>query len=175
LEANAGLPGWRPGLRAVATAFEEVLEPLPGAGVLARFGDGAPAIVENSYGKGKAILVGSFLAMAYQRQHDEATKQVLLGFARGAGIAPEITVSGDNTSQIEVRRLEGKDVQFLFAFNHSDRAAEAKIAVRMPWAAREARSLNSQEKVAFRQSEEGLVLDARLPAGGIWAVRFDRK
>ena len=175
LEANAGLPGWTPGVRAVATAFEEELEPLPGARVLARFGDGAPAIVENSYGKGKAILVGSFLAMAYQRQHDEATKQVLLGFARGAGIAPEITVSGDNTSQIEVRRLEGKDVQFLFAFNHSDRAAEAKIAVRMPWAAREARSLNSQEKVAFRQSEEGLVLDARLPAGGIWAVRFDRK
>ncbi len=87
LEPDAGLPGCAPGTRAAATAFEEELEPLPGARVLARFADGAPAIVENSYGKGKAILVGSFLAVAYQRQHDEATKQMLLGFARAAGVA----------------------------------------------------------------------------------------
>ena len=123
LGPNAGLPGWTPGTRAVAEAFEEELEPLPGAHVLARFADGAPAIVENAYGKGKAILVGSFLAMAFERQHNEAAKQVLLAFARGAGVTPEVTVSGHNTSQIEIRRLEGDEVQFLFAFNHSDQPA----------------------------------------------------
>ena len=175
LEANAGLPGCAPGTRAAATAFEEELEPLPGARVLARFADGAPAIVENSYGKGKAILVGSFLAMAFQRQHDAATKQVLLGVARAAGVAPEVTVSGDNISQLEVRRLEGNGVQFLFAFNHSDHAADAKIAIRVPWTVGEARGLNTQEQVVFTQSERGLVLNAPLPAGGIWVVRFERK
>ena len=76
---------------------------------------------------------------------------------------------------MEVRRLEGNDVQFLFAFNHSDHAVDAKIAIRLPWTVREARSLNNQQKVAFRQSEEGLVLAAPLPAGGIWVVRFDRR
>ena len=175
LEAGAGLPGCAPGTRAAAAAFEEELEPLPGARVLARFADGAPAVVENSYGKGKAILVGSFLAVAFERQHGEAAKQLLLGFARAAGVAPELTVSGENTSQVEVRRLVGDDVQFLFAFNHSERAAAAKISVRVPWPVREARSVNGQEKVAFRQSGEGLTLDAPLAANGIWVVRFDRE
>ena len=175
LEPDAGLPGCAPGTRAAATAFEEELEPLPGARVLARFADGAPAIVENSYGKGKAILVGSFLAVAFQRQHDEATKQMLLGFARAAGVAQEVTVSGENSSQVEVRRLEEKDVQFLFAFNHSDHAAAAKIAVRVPWVVGEARSLNGEQKVSFRQSGDGLAIEAPLAAQGIWVVRLDRK
>jgi beta-galactosidase len=175
LEPNAGLPGCAPGTRAAATAFEEELEPLPGARVLARFADGAPAIVENSYGKGKAILVGSFLAVAFQRLHDEATKQMLLSFARAAGVEPEVTVSGENSSQVEVRRLEGKDVQFLFAFNHSERAAAAKISVRVAWPVREARSLNSDQKVSFRQSGDGLAIEAPLAAQGIWVVRLDRK
>jgi beta-galactosidase len=175
LGPNSGLPGWTTGTRAVAEAFEEELEPLPGARVLARFADGAPAIVENTYGKGKAILVGSFVAMAYERQHNEAAKQVLLAFARAAGVMPEITVSGHNTSQMEVRRLEGNDVQFLFAFNHSDHPADAKIAVCVPWTVRDARSLNDQQKVAFTQSQEGLVLAKLLSAGGIWVVRYGRK
>jgi hypothetical protein len=141
--------------------------------VLARFADGAPAIVENTYGKGKAILVGSFLAMAYERQHNEAAKQVLLALARAAGVTPDVTLSGHNTSQMEVRRLQGTDVQFLFAFNHSDHPAEATIAIRVPWTVRDARSLNDGQKVAFTQSEEGLTLDALLPAGGTWVVRFE--
>ena len=175
VEANAGLPGCAPGMRAVATAFEEELEPLPGARVLARFADGAPAIVENSYGKGKAILVGSFLGVAYERQHDKAAKLLLLSFARAAGIEPEVKVSGENSTQVEVRRLVENDVQFLFAFNHSDHAAAAKIAARVPWPVREARSLNGQEKVTFRQSGEELVLDAPLAANGIWVLRLNRR
>jgi beta-galactosidase len=174
-EANAPLPGWTTGMHVAGAAFEEELEPLPGARLLARFADGAPAIVENSYGKGKAILVGSFLAMAYQRQPNEAAKQALLALARAAGVTPEVTVSGNNTSQMEVRRLEGSDVQFLFAFNHSDHPADVRITVHVPWTVREARSLNDQQKVAFSQSEEGLVLAATLSAGGIWVVRYDRK
>jgi hypothetical protein len=174
-EPSATLPGWTTGTRVTAAAFEEELEPLPGARVLARFADGAPAIVENTYGKGKTILVGSFLAMAYERQHNEAAKQVLLAFARAADVTPEVTVSGDNTSQMEVRRLEGNDVQFLFAFNHSDHPADARIAIRVPWTVRDARSLNDEQKVAFSQSEKGLVLAKPLSAGGIWVVRYDRK
>jgi beta-galactosidase len=174
-EPSLMLPGLPTGTRVTAEAFEEELEPLPGARVLARFAGGAPAIVENSYGKGKAILVGSFLAMAYERQHNEATKQLLLAFARAAGVAPEVTVSGHNTSQMEVRRLEGSGVQFLFAFNHADQPADAKIAIRVPWTVGDAQSLNDQQKVEFNQSEEGLVFAKQLSAGGIWVVRYNRK
>jgi beta-galactosidase len=175
LEPNAGLPGLAHGTRALAEAFEEELEPMPGAVVLGRFADGAPAIVENTFGKGKAILVGSFLAMAYQRHQNEATKQVLLALARRAGVAPEVTVSGDNTSQVEVRRLVGNGVQFLFAFNHGDRLADARIALDVPWTVGDARSLNEEQKVAFSQSEGRLILTKQLSAGGIWVVRYAQK
>jgi beta-galactosidase len=175
LEQSPALPGWTPGTRVTTEAFEEELEPLAGGRVLARFGEGGAAIVEKTFGKGKAILVGTFLAMAYQRQHNEAAKQVLLDFARAAGVTPEVTVSGHNTSQMEVRRLEGNDAQFLFAFNHSDSLADAQIVVRVPWTVRDVRSLNDQQKVAFSQSEEGLVLAKQLAAGGIWVVRFERR
>jgi len=76
---------------------------------------------------------------------------------------------------MEVRRLEGNDVQFLFAFNHSDHLADARIAIRVPWKVRDARSLNDEQKVAFSQSEEGLILTKQLSAGSIWVVRYDRK
>ena len=175
LEPNAGLPGLAPGTRAVGEAFEEELEPSPGAVVLARFADGAPAIVENTCEKGKTILVGSFLAMAYQRQQTEATKQVLLALARRAGVAQEVTVTGENTSQVEVRRLVGSGVQFLFAFNHGDHPADAKIALSVPWTVGDVRSLNEEQTVAFSQSEGRLILSKQLSAGGIWVVRYGRK
>jgi hypothetical protein len=90
-------------------------------------------------------------------------------------VGPEVAVSGENTSQVEARRLEGDNFQFLFAFNHSDHPAKARIAVRVPWTVGEARSINEQQKVAFSQTEEGLVFDAPLAASGIWVVRYDRK
>lgn len=175
LDSNVGLPGWMPGTKAVAYAFEEDLEPLPGARVLAHFTDGAPAIVENTYGKGKTIIVGSFLAMAYQRQHQDRAKQLLLAFARAAGVKPEVTISGDNTSQLEVRRLVGNGLQFLFAFNHADHPARARIAVNVPWTVDDAHSLNDGQAVSFSQSNGRLILTKQFPANSIWVVRYARK
>jgi beta-galactosidase GanA len=176
VEPAAGLPGVASGTRAFAEGFEEELEPLPGARILGRFADGAPAIVENTYGRGEAILVGSFLGMAYQRQHDDsAAANVMLGLARAAGVEPDVVVSGTNTVEVEVRRLVSDTVQFLFAFNHSTQPAEATIAVNMPWAVRDARSINEDQEVAFGKSAGRVVLNKNLAGGEIWVVRLNRK
>jgi beta-galactosidase GanA len=175
LDSNPAQPDWTPGTQVLAEAFEEDLEALPGARVLAHFADGAPAIVENAYGKGEAILVGSFLPMSYQREHQEPAKQVLLSFAREAGVTREITISGDNASQLEVRRLVGEGFQFLFAFNHADHPADAKITVDVPWTVSDAHSLNDEHEVAFSQSNGHLALTRRFPGNGIWVVRYARK
>ena len=179
LEARSALPtgvgGWTPGTHVAAEAFEEELEPLPGAHVLAHFADGAPAIVENSYGKGKAILVGSFLALAAQRRQADTTKQVLLALARAAGVSPEVSVTGAGTSEVEVRRLEGEHREFLFAFNHSAKPASATIAVRLPWAVGEAQGINDDQPVAMSQSAGRTVFKKNLAGGEIWVVRLERK
>jgi len=175
LDSNPTLASWTLGAKVDAEDFEEELQPLPGARVLAHFADGAPAIVENTYGKGKTFLVGSFLAMAYQREHQESAQHLLLSFATASGVTPKVTVSGDNTSQLEVRRLVSDDLQFLFAFNHADHPAVAKIVIDVPWTVRVAHSVNQGQTVAFNQSNGHLTLTEQIPANGIWVVRYARQ
>jgi hypothetical protein len=175
---------------------------LPGSRVLARFADGpppvgaaaqtelgegygpasagrpqggAPAIVENTYGKGKAILVGTLLASAYERQHNDAAKQVLLAFIRSAGVTPMVTVTGAGTEQVEVRRLVSDRSQFLFVFNPSTQPADATIAVILPWAVHEARSINEDQPVSLTGSAGQVVLRKKLTGAEVWVVRLDRK
>jgi beta-galactosidase len=168
----ADLPGLAPGTTIVAEAFEEDLEPLPSGRVLAKFANGEPAIVEHKFGKGRAILVGSFPALAYQRQLNASTKRLLLALARSAGVSPEVEVSGLGTSEVEVRRLTSDRVQFLFAFNHARTPAQAAISVRLPWPAVSARNLENDRDVSVRMSAGKALLQKTLAAGEIWVVRL---
>src|SRR5439155_8471944 len=129
VEASSRLPGLRPQETVPGEAFEEELEPLGKTRVLARFADGSAAMVENTYGKGKAILLGSFVGMAYQRHQNKSGKRLLLALASAAGIKLDIEVSG-NASEVEVRRLVSGRVQLLFVFNHSPSMARTRVSLR---------------------------------------------
>jgi beta-galactosidase GanA len=170
LEASSGLPGLKPQEAVAAEAFEEDLQPEAHARVLARFADGEPAMVENRYGKGKAILVGSFPALAYQRQHEASTKRLLLALARSAGVSPEVEVSGPGTSQVEVRRLVSERQQFVFVFNHAAGGAQAAIALALPWTAASARDLVSNQAVPLRLSAGKAILQRTLVESEIWVL-----
>lgn len=114
--------------------FEEDLEPLPGAKVLARFANGAPAIVSNAPGKGRAVLIGSFAALAYQRQPEAGSPEtahvakMFLTLARESGVQSLVQVTGRASAAVEVRRLLGSNHQFVFAFNHASDTADATIS-----------------------------------------------
>jgi len=168
----ANLPGWTAGGAAAAEAFEEDLEPAAKARVLAKFSNGQPAIVENRYGKGRAILVGSFPALAYQRGHESSTKRLLLALARSAGISPPVRVTGAGTSEVEVRRLTSDRIQIVFAFNHAKVPAEATLGIRLPWPAAKAQSLESDQAIPVRVVRGEAILQKSLAAGEIWIVRL---
>ncbi len=169
---NAGLPGWAPGDAAVAEAFEEDLEPLSSARVLANFSNGEPAIVENRHGKGRAILVGSFPALSYQRAHDPSTKRLLLALARSAGISPEVRVTGAGTSEVEVRRLTGDRVQIVFAFNHARTPAQATITIRLPWPKVQVQNVDTDQPVPLRVVRGEAILQRTFAAGEVWIVKL---
>ncbi len=173
IQPSASLPGMTAGESIPAAAFEEDLQPLAGARVLARFADGAPAIVEKSYGRGKAILVGSFPCLSYQRQHDSSTRQLLLSFARGAGVAPQVRVSGTGTSGLEVRRLVSEREQFLFVFNHAATPAEAKIAVQMPWPVKQATDAVTGRDVPVRTESGRALLEEDMAPHAIRVVSLE--
>jgi beta-galactosidase len=175
LEASSGLAGLKAGETVVGEAFEEDLEPQAGTRVLGRFSNGQPAIVEKSYGKGKAILVGSFLAVAYQRHLTASTKNLLLAFARSAGVTPEVEVSGPGTSEVEVRQLVDDRFQILFAFNHSEKPAAATFSVRIPWAVEGIRTLSDDKPVPFHLTAGKTVFQKNLAGGEVYALRLKRR
>jgi beta-galactosidase len=169
---NASLPGLKPGDTVRAEAFEEDLDPESGARVLAKFANGEPAIVEKRYGKGKAILIGSFPALSYQRQHEAPTARLLLALARAAGVTAEVEVSGPGTNEIEVRRLTSNRVQILFAFNHAKTPAQAAIRMKSPWASLTGRDLGRDEEVPVQVSGGKVLLEKNLAPGEIWVVEL---
>ncbi len=163
--ASPSLPGLPGDTTVTGEGFEEQLEPLPGGTVLARFADGSPALVENSQGKGKAVLIGSFLALAYHRQHDPAIKQLLLSLAQAAGVSGEVEVSGAGVSEVEVRQLVGDGQQTILVFNHASGSADATFTIEFPWTVREARELENGSLVGF-QTHGGRSTFHKVLAGG---------
>ncbi len=173
-EASSDLPGLKLHEAVAAEAFEEDLDPLAHARVLARFANGEPAMTEKSFGKGKAILVGSFLAVAYQRHHDASTGRLLLALARAAGVSPEVEILGPGTSEVEVRRLVSERLQVLFAFNHAESAAHTSLSVRLPWSVGEVRNLANDRGVPLREKEGKVVFQKHLAGGEIWVLSLRR-
>jgi beta-galactosidase len=180
LESSAALSGLKGGDVIDGAAFQEDLQPLATASVLAKFSDGQPAIVENSFGRGKAILAGSFVGLAYQQKQDAVTGKFLVSLASAAGVTPQVRVSGPGTSKVEVRRLISENEQFIFVFNHAANRANATISLRLRWQAQNARDLVSNEKLTSAEihssaNGEETVLQKDLAPKAIWVVRLDRK
>jgi beta-galactosidase GanA len=71
--------------------------------VLARFVDGAPAIIRRRHGKGQAILVATHLDMAYWEQRDPALRQLFDNLMAMCGVERHLHVSGPDTEYVKRR------------------------------------------------------------------------
>ena len=167
-QASAALPGMPADTQITGEVFEEELQTLPAATTLGRFSNGTPAVVENIAGRGKAVLIGTFLGLAYYRQHARNVKQLLLSLAQAAGVSAEVKASGNGTSAIEVRRLVGAGQQMILVFNHSSGSADLSVAIRLPWNIRDARNLENDQPVSYQFSAGQTTFRKRLSAGEIW-------
>jgi beta-galactosidase len=115
-------------------SFAEHLEITnPRTQVLARFSgtdgrEGDPAIVYTKYGKGTAVLIGTFLAAAYEQdpQKDAASGSLISLIAAHAGVHPDIVVEGA-PGWVEARTLESGHARLLIAINHADQPHVATI------------------------------------------------
>jgi beta-galactosidase len=171
---SVGLGGMGAGQTVPGAAFEEHLEALPGAQVLATFPSGDAAIVQKAHGHGKAILAGTFLGLAYQRTHDAATRRLLLAIAQGA--LSEVWYAA--AKEVEVRELIGDGHQFVFVFNHGNEKDDFTFERRLPWRPRVARDLVTGEDVPMGHRDArhyDVLLHRPLPKDGIWVVELERE
>ncbi|RPI24639.1 MAG: hypothetical protein EHM61_16535 [Acidobacteria bacterium] len=122
------LPGISAGLTINGKGITEELLPYEGARVLATFPNGQAAITVAESGRGRAVAMGSFVAMANGQEQHQPTEQFLLALARGAGVKPLVEVKGVPPGAfLEVRTLDAGDQKALFLFNHSAESVTAQL------------------------------------------------
>jgi beta-galactosidase len=169
LVADGGLPGLKEGDVLPGRWYEESLEPAAAARVVARFRGGAPAAVSSSFGKGKTLMLGSYVSAAYVSQPEEAGRRFFEGLLDWAGVRRPVAVSGD---AVEVRRLESGREHLVFVFNHAATTAATAVTVRLPLEGRTVRDLGSGEVVGARATPDGFEWRATIPPRDVRVLRI---
>ena len=137
------------------------------ARVLATFADRTPAVYEHSYGKGSAILLGTFAG-----QENEAKPVAMhpLGgiLAKWAGLTvPKLKAP----SLVELREMDGEKGQFVFLFNHAEKTAQVEFGEELERPATSVREIVSGEtqKAGARQFQ----VTVGVPAQAVRIYRID--
>ncbi len=148
-----GLPGLAAGETLAGRWYEETLEPTaPGARVVARFGSGGPAAVASSFGRGRTLMLGSYVTAAYVAHPDESGRRFFSGLLDWAGVERPVAVAGD---PLEVRLLRsGRDL-LAFVFNHGAAPASATLSLRASLAGRTVEDLATGAPVAVSATADG--------------------
>ena len=169
LRAEAGLPGLAPGELLPGRWYEESLEASsPGARVVARFPSGAPAAVVSTHGRGRTLMLGSYVAAGYVSQPSDTARRFYSGLLDWAGVARPVGVSG---AAAEVRLLESGGEHLVFVFNHAAVAGEATIRLRLPLLGRSVHDLASGDAVAVAAVADGFEWRETLPPNAVRVLR----
>ncbi|HLM98571.1 MAG TPA: beta-galactosidase [Bryobacteraceae bacterium] len=124
---SSEIPGFAAGESLQARWYEETLEPLgPGAHVAATFPGGAAAAVISTYGKGKTLMLGSYVGAAYETHREPAAAQFYAALLAWAGVRLPVTVVGGTA---EVRYLQSGADTLVFVFNHGKQSIEPSVSL----------------------------------------------
>jgi beta-galactosidase len=171
--AGSDLPGVGEGDRLPGRWYKETLEPLSAeARVVARFEDGSPAAVLSAFGRGRTLMLGSYLSAAYQSTPTPEAERFYAGLLAWAGVTLPVTVSG---APLEVRCLESGSDTLVFVFNHATTNAESVVSVRLPAGAHTATDLLEGRLVTATRTEEGLRFETGLAPSAVSVLRVTRQ
>ena len=114
------------------TVFAESLAPLNASvRVLARFADGSAALTEARFGSGRAILIGSFPAAAFEQDpvKNRAAGSLIQALIGRAGVSPDVEIEGA-TGDVEARIVQSPRATLLIAINHEEQRRRVSMQLR---------------------------------------------
>jgi beta-galactosidase len=171
--ADSEIPGLRSGDALPARWYEETLEPVSSTGrVVARFPDGAAAAVASTYGRGKTLMLGSYVSAAYINSPSREAERFFAGLLEWANVELPVNASG---GYVEARTLEADRDTLLFVFNHDQQAVDASIGLRE--SAGDYRAADLVENTPVEAVREGgfLKLRKHLDKSSVWVVKLTRQ
>lgn len=164
--SGSGIPGMKVGDQLPARWYEETLEPMSAeAKVVAQFANGSPAAILSKYGKGKTLMLGSYVSAAYQTTPSAETARFYAGLLEWAAVEPRV-----EANDVEVRFLESGAETLLFAFNHARKPVDAVVRFRST--ARAAFDLMSNKAVPFEREGEWLTFQQKVDGMGVLPLRL---
>jgi len=101
--------------------------------ILARLEDGQPALVSSRYGKGEAMLVGSFLGFANHPEPQPKNEKFFMNLLNWAKVNRPFTTShdGNTVRPVEVRLQANDNGYVLFIINHSSMSEEVTVNLKV--------------------------------------------
>jgi beta-galactosidase GanA len=168
--ADEAFPLLKPGDKLDSLFFEESFDVFgPSSRTVATFPDGRPAIVTAPYGKGRAIIVGSFPGSAYHHFKNPNNGKLFAGLADYLKIVPPVRVTASAADAVvEVRLLQGDGYVLVFGFNRGEKAVTAKFAVRTE--AVRAADLETGQTVPVVREGDRAVVEKSLKPAEVWVV-----
>jgi beta-galactosidase len=171
---HEAVPLLKPGDSLDALFFEESFDVFgKSSQVLAEFSDGRPAIVYAPFGKGRAMIVGSFPGSAYYHFKNPNNGRFFAGLADWLKIGGPVEATAAETgAMVEARLLEGDGYKILFAFNRGEKATAAKFAVAVKGVKVTARELETGREFPCAVDKGRAGLGRTLKPGEVWVVHI---
>jgi beta-galactosidase len=170
--SSPDLPGLSAGDELPARWYKETLEPLSSsARVVAQFTDGAAAAVMSTHGKGRTLMLGSYVSASAQSTPTPESERFFGGLLEWAGVTPPVRVTGGT---IEARHLESGKETLLFLFNHGRQEARSEVWLRRDAGEYTAVDLVDGRPVRLTRSPDGVTVNVVLPSSGVQVLLITR-
>ena len=164
------LPGLPSGTVLPGRWFKETLAPLgEGARIVARFDDGSAAAVLSTHGRGRTLMLGSYVSAAAQSTPTPEAGRFFASLLEWAGVILPVRVTG---SALEARHVESGSDRLLFLFNHGKAQARSEVALRVPPGEYSAIDLASQRAIRLWRAADHVTVAVDLPPAGVQVVRI---
>ncbi len=171
-QADEAIPSLPVGSELPVYRWQERLELVGDARVLATFHDGQPAIVAGRYGEGKTLYAGTLLPLAYDHKNDANIRKLLLDAAAWAGVESPVSIRREPPeADLEARVLQdGQGGRLLVLLNHAWSPTTGTIVMKN---ARNASNLLTGQAVPVNQSPAGPAFPFNLPARDVLVLSVE--
>jgi beta-galactosidase len=99
---------------------------LEGGKAAGQYTNGNIAAVENSFGKGRTLLMGSFPGAGYYLHHGAATRELFASLLKLAGLTPQVTI---DDPAVQARLHEGAGGTHIWVTNPTRESKQVTVSV----------------------------------------------
>lgn len=169
---HPAMTGLSPGDKLKGALYRQTFTPLSNreTEVLAYDARKHPTMIAARYGKGEAILAGSYLGLGNFPEPSPLNDRFFINLLDWAKIERPVTTSADGrmANQIEVRILENPGSKILFIINHSNKNESLEIDLKTEAdGLHRVRDILNGELTSLPASNLNLHLSANVPAKGV--------